>query len=239
MAFEALKRCEGAKVDPVTFEPVEGDKVILSWQEHGIPQVVQFPAGAPDTDFPPIPKRMQSHGPELLAALRDAVDTTDSDATRYALGCIRLRAGKPGRNEGRIVAMDGRQLLLQSGFAFPWKGDVLVPASRIFACRELQGDSHVEIGKTEDWLTLRAGNWTIHLRIQKEARFPRVDDHIPEGNDADTTLGPAPIPHFEICGLPRDRLLVTNGQEVPAGTEAKSDTCLGSYGQLHQFPAII
>ncbi len=161
VTFEALKRCEGTKADPVAFELVDGDKVILSWQEHGIPQVVQFPAETPDTDFPPILKRMQSHGPELLAALRDAVDTTDAAATRYALGCIQLRAGKPGRNEGRIVATDGKQLLVQSGFALPWTGEVLVPASRIFCVpgasgrkpsrdREVRGLAHAPRRQLDD-----------------------------------------------------------------------------------------
>jgi hypothetical protein len=110
--FEALKCYEGSKADPVAFESTDGGKVILSWQEHGIPQVMQFTAETQVTDFPPWPDRIQSHGPELLAALRNAVDTTDAAATGYALGCIQLRPGNPGRNEGRIVATDGKQLLL-------------------------------------------------------------------------------------------------------------------------------
>jgi hypothetical protein len=42
----------------------------------------------------------------------------------------------------------------------------------------------VSIGKSEDWLTIRVGPWTIHLQIVKEGRYPAIDDLIRRPNDS-------------------------------------------------------
>jgi len=110
----------------------------------------------------------------LLAALDFAAATTDPDAVRYALGCIRL-SGKTGQ----LAASDGRQMYLHGGFSFPWEESLLVPRSTVFGYRELPQDQPVGIGRAGDWVAFAVGPWTIYLRINKDGRFPDIDRHIP------------------------------------------------------------
>ncbi len=112
-----------------------------------------------------------------------AAETTDRESSRYALGCIQLR----GRS-GQIVATDGRQLLVQSDFVFPWTDDLLVPGLTVFGSRELPHDVPVQIGRSEKHVTLAIGPWSIHLMINREGRFPRVDDVLPASLSAASCL---------------------------------------------------
>lgn len=175
-----LKRCEGSKDDPVTLESRSRD-VEVRWSNSGVPQCVSFGMTEP-FDLPPIPEQMAANEPRLMSALRDAADSTDAQSTRYALACVQLRA-----RDGRIAATDSRQLLVETGFAFPWDGEALVPGHPVFACRDLHGEQ-AEIGKTNDWVTLRTGPWTIHLRIVQDGRFPQVESIIPRAENASSVL---------------------------------------------------
>jgi len=67
---------------------------------------------------------------------------------------------------------------VQSGFAFPWADDLLLPASDVFGYRDLPADQPIQVGKTEDWVTFKTGQWTISLKLEKDARFPDVSRHI-------------------------------------------------------------
>lgn len=178
--LDLLKRCEGTKDDPVILERRDHD-VEARWTDAGVPQTAAFTAGEP-FDLPPMPERMEANAPRLITALRDAADSADDQSTRYALACMQLRA-----NEGRIAATDSHQLLVQEGFRLPWDGEVLVPGNPVFACRELRGEP-VSIGRSDDWVTVRAGDWTVHLRIAKDARFPDIDSIIPRADGASTVL---------------------------------------------------
>lgn len=95
---------------------------------------------------------------------------------------IQLRGGT-----GDIVATDGKQLLIQSGFALPWKEDVLVPAMSVFACRELPQDGPVTLGKTDKHVCVRVGPWTFFLAIDTDARFPDAKAVIPAATASSTT----------------------------------------------------
>ena len=86
-----------------------------------------------------------------------------------------------------MVATDGRQLLVQGGFTFPWDGDVLVRRSPVFACKGLPRDRPVAVGKTDAHVALRVGPWTLYLEVQ-DARFPRVDQAIPDAGATATRL---------------------------------------------------
>jgi len=180
--FHLLKRCEGTKDEQLTLR-CEGEEVVAEWTDAGIPQVARFGLETV-VELPPLPTTMQPNQPELLPALRDAVETADSLATRYALNCLRLRGG----SNGQVAATDGQQLLVQSGFTFPWDGDVLIPACRVLACADIQSSEPCEIGQTDEWVTLHSGVWAIQLRIETESRFPRVDDRIPQSGSAKSTL---------------------------------------------------
>ena len=86
----------------------------------------------------------------------------------------------------KIIATDGHQLLVRSGFAFPWDGDILIRGSPIFGCKVIARYQPVQIGKTGTHVVLKIGPWSIWIEIQKDARFPGVEEAIP-GADAVTT----------------------------------------------------
>ena len=180
--FNVLKQCEGGKADDVTLERID-QRVAVQWNDGGIPQVVQVEAESTEEDFPAVPSEMAANDARLVAALRDAAATTNNIATRYALSCLQLQG-----EQGMIAATDGHQLLIQDGFDFPWDDDVLIPARRVFASRELPMGQPVEVGKSDDWVCVRIGPWTLHFKIEREARFPHVEDHVPDADSAVTTL---------------------------------------------------
>ena len=85
-------------------------------------------------------------GAGFLAALHEATRSAARDGVRFALQRVLLSGSK-----GEVVASDGRQLLVQGGFSFPWTADLLVPATGLFGCKELNADSPVQVG-AEVWL---------------------------------------------------------------------------------------
>ena len=77
---------------------------------------------------------------------------------------------------------------MRSGFAFPWDGDLLIKGSPIFACKVFAGEQPVQIGKTDTHVVLRIGPWTIFCGVQKEARFPQVEEAIPATDSVTTRI---------------------------------------------------
>ena len=71
-----------------------------------------------------------------------------------ATNCIQLCP------DGTINATDGRQLLIQSGFTFPWQDAVLVPRNKVFTSPELPQDQPVAVAQSGDWAAVSAGRWT-------------------------------------------------------------------------------
>ena len=167
LPWEALRRCEGGRSDPVTFRS-QGEGVVAEWTDAGIPQSASFEAASGES-CPPLSEPLIAAGRNLLAALRDAVATTGT-AGRFALDHIRLRG-----SDGQIAATDSRQLFVQSGLTLPWDDTVLVPPCRLFASRELTGLDDVRIGRSGGWVTIRVGPWTISLQIATDVRFPEID----------------------------------------------------------------
>jgi len=179
--FDLLRRFEGTKNEPVTLE-ASGETIHANWTDAGIPQAAQFET-LEFGGFPSLPEQMVANPSQLAEALRDATETADKESTRYALNHLRLRG-----SDGQIAATDGRQLLVQDGFTFPWDDELLIPANRLLTTSTLAGGEAVEIGRTDDWVTLRSGSWTVWLRIEKTARFPHIDDHLPPITHTATTL---------------------------------------------------
>ena len=179
--YEALMVSEGKQDDQVTFTRRD-DTVVLHWTDGGIPQSHPFAVSDP-VEMPPHPEDFTDMGSRFLPSMADAAATTNLEATRYALNCIRLR----GR-DGQIAATDSCQALLQSGFSFPWTEDVLIPATDAFTCREFLATDDVRIACSEDWLTIQANECTLQVRIEKERRFPDIDLQIPPPGAACTTL---------------------------------------------------
>jgi hypothetical protein len=183
LPLEALADLEGRDEATVTLESLAPDRTVARWSDKGIPQAREYhitPAGA---EFPVPPPSWTEVPTGFLDALAEAVATAAEDDSRYALSCIALRPGS-----GSIAATDGRQVLIQAGFSFPWAGEVLIRRSPLFACRELPRELPVSIGKTESHLALRLGPWTIWLAVQANLRFPDVDRILPGPTDAATRL---------------------------------------------------
>lgn len=179
LPLEALANFEGRGKDGVCLEG-GSKKVVARWQDAGVPQVVEF--DAPDASkrpaLPDTPDRLVRNPSALLHALEEANQTASRDAARYAMDHLQLRG-----LQGEIAATDGRQMLLQGRFDFPWPDDVLIPRCPLFGAKELGQDDPVEIGKTDKHVSLRVGPWTIHLRIAKDVRFPEVTQIIPRRRD--------------------------------------------------------
>ena len=188
--LELVELCQGRREDPVTLEVRPGDKVHASWMDAGVPQMHEFDAKAPagGNNFPEAPTEFVPIGPELWPALRDARESTDPLSSRYALGHLQLRG-----EQGQVVATDGRQIFQHGGFQFPWSEELLIPGLPVLGCSELAKEPDLAIGRTADQVVLRLGPWTIWLTINKEARFPKMEDilaHAQEGT-SNLHLGPA------------------------------------------------
>lgn len=173
MPFESFASCSSRREGMVGFEAA-GNRIRTRWQDKGVPQSVEVEAAPLDglPPFPAVPTSMSPVASALVTALADASLVVAKAGTRYALEHVQLR----GR-DGKVVATDGRHLLVQDGHRFPWKTDVLVPASAAFGC--LTEEKAVFIGRNESHVCLQAGAWMFHLLINREGRYPDTDAVIP------------------------------------------------------------
>jgi hypothetical protein len=203
---DALGDIEGRKDESVRFE-IQGDNIVARWQDKAVPHVKQYKAIEKSRipEMPAFPTRMEHQPVELLRALRDASEVAGTDTVRFAVTCIQLR-GKGGQ----IASTDGKQLLAQSGFTFPWNDDILVPGSQVFGCRELHDQDSVSLGRSKDYVTLTVGAWTLQLAINKDGRFPAVDSILKATKGTPTTiqLDPADV-----------EFLLTNLSSLPGASQ--------------------
>ncbi|MCC9608555.1 hypothetical protein LOC68_09680 [Blastopirellula sp. JC732] len=180
-SFDLFRECDAGKASEVSIQP-EGDQVVASWVQAGIPQTVRSPVQEPD-DVPTTPDSWSSNSEELLTAIQTACGTTDRESGRYALSHLRLRG-----SDGQIAATDGRQLLAIGGFDFPWEGEILMPASKVFDCADLSGHRGVDVGVAGDWAVIRTGPWALWLKIERTKRFPEIDSMLQDSSQAPTLL---------------------------------------------------
>ena len=183
VTLDALSVCEGTRPgEQVTLE-VRGSDIVLRWEDRSVPRSIIVESQPTGPDAPALPTQFATNPPQLLTALKDAMETTEEDPRRYALNCVQLR----GR-DGSLIATDGGQVLQQNGFDLSWDGEVLVPRTNVFASRDLLVDQPVEIGRTDNHVVLRVGPWTLWLNIEKNGRFPNTDSIIPDVATATTRL---------------------------------------------------
>ncbi len=211
--------CEGKSDDLVSIRLGQPGHLVATWDEGGISQHRDYlmADAAAIPVLPPTPREFTDNEPQLLSALRDAMETTDKNQTRYALDCVQLKGN------GTLSATDAHQLLMQTGFRFGWTEAVLMEASEVFASRELPNDQIVHIGQTADWVTVQVGAWTLHHVIHKQGRFPDVAQIIP-ANSAVTTrmqLDPADIEFVS------DRI-----ERLPADEEAERPVTIDLNGSV-------
>ncbi|MBA4020719.1 MAG: hypothetical protein C0483_26475 [Pirellula sp.] len=178
----ALDAFDGKGDDLVTLEAGSENSTTVSWTDRGVPRQALLD-GAHVLPFLEVPKSFVPNEPGLWSALHDALPVTDRESTRYALGCLHLR-GKLGR----IDATDGRHVLTQAGFQFDWTDDVLLPANGILGCRALDFGQPIEVGRAGDWVGFCIGPWLVMVAVQKEGRFPKIDDIIPKPEAATSRL---------------------------------------------------
>ena len=173
----ALADVEGRDDSAVVIESVEQDRIIVRWQDRGIPLSREYPVTpfGKIAPFPDTPATWVSISADVLTALAEASEICTGESARYALDCVQMRG-----TIHKIIATDGSQLLVRSGFGLPWDGDLLIRGSPIFACKAFARDQPIRIGKTDTHIVLRIGPWTTYHEIQKSGRFPRVEDAIPE-----------------------------------------------------------
>src|ERR1700693_185139 len=178
LAFRAsvLEQFEGRTEDLVTLDEIEAGKGRARWTEGAVPRVAEFETvpseKAPDLPRPPAERATLPSS--FLQALDEAAQTTARDSGRFALTHVQLRG-----QSGEVIASDGKQLLVHSGFTFPWKDNVMVPRVRAFGMRELAPEETVKVGRVEQQVVICAGYWTFLLGIDDKARFPEVRDVIP------------------------------------------------------------
>lgn len=217
-----IRDCAGKSEDPVTICQ-EDDQVVLRWESRGVPQVRQQPH-EPETlaDFPATPSKFVPVDASLWDALQHASETADKERIRYALDTLRLSGSR-----GSVVGTDGHQLFIQSGFEFPWEGDVLVPRNPVFGCPELPRDAGPHVGKTDRWLSLRCGPWTVHLAIDGEGRFPNVENVVPAREVAGARLRWSPA-DAEFVRTSVERLPVDEGPHRAVTVDLNGEAAIES-----------
>jgi hypothetical protein len=186
---ELLVDCEGRSDEIVTIERQNDGEILATWRDKGVPVLMSYssPNAAALDEFPTSAETMTENPASLLTALREACQIADPASSRYALDHIELCG-----DSGTIVATDGRQVLVQRGFSFPWQGKLLVPRSTVFGYKELRPPTTVTVSATDDWMSLHIGPWLYHLKQGEDLRFPTVSDHFRSANSAVSRLQVSP-----------------------------------------------
>lgn len=180
--FDALADFDGKGNGTVILADAGPGSVEARWDDGGVPQVREYDTTG-STELPRFPSAPAdlTPCPGLLQALANASASAARDNVRYAMSNVQLR----GR-AGEIIGTDGRQLLLQSGFRFPFTEDVLISSTTAFGCKELNVSGEAGIGANKEFVTVRVGAWTLYFRIDKEGRFPNASQVIPSLSGAVT-----------------------------------------------------
>ena len=182
LPLDALADVEGRDESPVLLEALGDDRTRVRWDDRHVPQSREYAVAAVDVTFPEPPALFTTMPTGLLDALAEASTIAVESSPRYALNCVQLKGAT-----GALVATDGRQLLLQNGYPFPWSDDALVQGMPLFACKALPRDQTVCVGKTDTHVVFRVAHWTLFCPLQ-EGRYPNVDQVIPVSGGAATRL---------------------------------------------------
>jgi len=176
LPLHALKEFERRGNGVVALEASGECKVNARWEHAGRQRNAEYESVKAEAlpRFPVIPAHLAEMDHRFLKGLDEAMRTAAQEDHRFAVNKVQLR----GRL-GEIVATDGQQLLLQSGFPFGWSEDVLLPRVTIFGWDVLYEDERITTGKTKDHVCICAGSWTIFLPIDSVRRLPSVENVIP------------------------------------------------------------
>jgi len=220
LPLELLADVEGRDATDVELEAMDHEHVRARWQDASAPRVKEYltPPGEMPA-FPTLPARWLALEPRLLPALQDAALTAGKDNDRFGLARLQFRGAA-----GQIAATDGHQLLVQSGFTFGWKQDLLVPAIGVFGSKEVIQHAPVSVGRTDSHIAIRAGPWTFLLAIDKDRRFPAIERLLAAPTMPATTCRlTAADAETLACALPK----------MPGRDESDAPVTLDLNGQLH------
>ena len=169
LPLDGFQDFEGKTTAPVILEKIRSGMTQGRWDDDGLPQVRDYGAKESKTPiaWPELPAQFVAVDASLLNALVEASRTAAREKTRFAVTRIHL-----GGKAGEVAATDLKQLLIQSGFSFPWSENVLIPSPWCQALRELPQREPVTIGKTDTHVGLRVGPWTFLLAIDQQGRLP-------------------------------------------------------------------
>lgn len=219
LPMQALDDFEAKKDDPVELTASGNGRVTAQWRDGNVPQITEYNSlQPPDADkFPTLPTDLTTNPPELLDALHEASEVADTNSPRFATGCLQLTPA------GTIHATDGRQGLIQTGFAFPWNEPVLIPRSKVFHSPEFPQDSPVSVARSGDWLVFSVNPWSIYLRVEKDARYPDMERIVPVADNAATR-----------CRLSADdaKFLVETLPKLPSHDEQNMPVTLDVNGHI-------
>ncbi len=96
LPFDLLSEAGAAKNDDVHLSETDcGNAVVANWHERGVPRSARGMLEKKDRDGaanfePPAVPEWHDPGQGFGDALRAACEVTDTESTRYALGCVRL-----------------------------------------------------------------------------------------------------------------------------------------------------
>jgi hypothetical protein len=182
--LDALAECAGRDESTVAIEASRPGRTTIRWTDRGIPQVRESAVATTSErdEVPRLPERWGNLPATFLDALAEAAQIVGNPG-RYALDCVRL----DGPN-GRVIATDGHQLLIQSGFGIPWDDAVLIDGSPVFGATGLPRDRALQLGRTATHVVIRAGAWTLWCAIRTGLRYPNVDAIVPTDSHGATML---------------------------------------------------
>ncbi len=183
LAFADLAELEGSREHPVTLTP-NSEIVEANWTDAGVPQHRSFTAiDCSELQNPPVPERMAVLGDDAFPELAHVSRSCGEGQVKYALDCLQLRG-----QTGEAVGSDGLNLLITSGFPFPWTENLLIPRSKLFSSPELTGAGPVRAGCTDQHVVIQTGRWTLCFTIEKELRYPTFEQVIPDMSQALTRV---------------------------------------------------
>jgi hypothetical protein len=182
---EVLATVAGKGDDPVTLREARPGQGCGSWFSDGRGREQEFGVYDPTglLPFPPLPEQLPLQQGDFLTALAEAHRSTAKEHGRLPLRNVLLS----GRT-GQIVATDGKQLLVQSGFSFPWSDDVLIEHLDVWGSRELRGTGPVAVGRQESHVFVTLGPWTFALKSEPSGRFPKWPEIIPKAKEVLTRV---------------------------------------------------
>ncbi len=228
IAFPAslLAKIEAPSDDLAALEVLNPEQGRAAWHESGTEMNCEFKSSKPAAHqfFPAMPARLTDPGEFFKLALEEAAATASNKITGRPLHRVLLR-GKTGE----VIATDGRQLLVQGGFKFPWDGDLLVPSIGVWGLRELP-DRPVSIACSKEYVFVHAGMLSVALRAETSKSYPNFEAVIPPARSITTHLRFSPA-DLELLKKQLPRMPGANEKPAPvmlnigktAAVRAKAD----------------